>query len=188
MDHGQPRRRRAGERNYGQPVHRPEQRQGLAVAGAIDRRWAQYGQPLGRDDLPNGRFAGGLARGVGRKLRFPGREAGDQDEMGCAGVSGGGLSHAARAVDIDRQEAGGGARLYQPGDVDDQVGPVSQAIQGFGVRQPAGDHLGRRWAIHVRPRQDAEHPASGGQRLAHRPAQEAGGAGQGGDAPRHVRR
>ncbi len=107
--------------------------------------------------------------------------------MGGRGVSGRGLGHAASAVDIDGQEAGGGAGLHQPGDMDDQVRALNQAIQGFGVRQPAQEDLGVLRRLGVRPRQDPKPPAEGGQGLAHRPAEEAGGAGQGGEAPRHAR-
>ncbi len=108
--------------------------------------------------------------------------------MGVGRLARRGLGHAPGALDIDRQESGRRAGLHQACDVDDQVCAFRQPFEGVRIGEPAHHHFSSAGWRGVWAGEDPQSPAAVGQGLAERPAEEAGGAGQGRRLAGHVRR
>jgi hypothetical protein len=157
-----------------------DERQGGAVAGAVDHRRAQDHPGFARQPIDDLALAQALGQGVAGQARFARRERRDMDEARRAGLA---CRHgeAAGALDV-----GGGQRFGVAGDragaMDDGRGALRQPGERGVVEQIALDDLEvcRRFALeHRRPaRQGAHRHAGLGTQGKDPAADEPGGSGE----------
>ena len=182
-----------GRHGHQPPPRQPQQRQPLAIPGAVDHAGphdhAARGRQQRRDRILARPLAGGVAgqAGLPRRLRRDLHQAGLRCRAGDRGRQPG------AAVAVDRQERGRVPRLHQTGQVHHRRGAVDQPGQRRGVAEVARHDLVsvrpasiRHRAPWLRPDQQPDPPARRVQRRRHVAPEEAGAAGDRRDRPRHV--